>query len=112
MASIYTRDNFSISMQKASIKASIARGKNIYNIFLIINKYKYKYTMYIIFLSFNFSFESNAKYGTYVVSLHHHICSRQPTTATVGFDVEILRCCFLEQQDDLSPRSWLGTAQC
>ena len=50
----------------------------------------------------NASFESNAKY---VVSLHHHKCSRQSSTTAVGFDVEILICCFLEQQDDLSPRS-------
>ena len=52
--------------------------------------------------NFNSSFESNAKY---VVFLHHHKCSRQPSAAiSLRDDVEILRCCFLEQQDDLSPR--------
>ena len=51
----------------------------------------------------NASFESNAKY---VVSLHHHKCSRQPSaTISLRVDVETLICCFLEQQDDLSPRS-------
>ena len=48
------------------------------------------------------SFESNAKY---VVSLYHHKCNQQLTTTTVDFDVEGLKRYFLEQQDDLSPRS-------
>ena len=60
--------------------------------------------MYKIYSKFfNSFFESNAKY---VVFLHHHKCSQQSSTTNVvwQFDVEILICCFLEQQDDLSPR--------